>query len=123
MFNFIFIHRAVIGYNVFQQQAKLWNIPLAVAQLIKMLSLGIVGIGRELYIEGPARGDNRRSLSRTIRGSLTVSTIACASAQASSTSLNCFLNTGDLSLGAQEYNITQHKLAEVRRQISGLNAP
>jgi hypothetical protein len=33
------------------------------------------------------------------------------------------VNTGDLSLGAQEYNITQHKLAEVRRQINGLNAP
>ena len=43
MLNFIFIHRAVIGYDFFQQQTKLGNIPFTVAQLIKMLSLGFVG--------------------------------------------------------------------------------
>lgn len=58
MLNFVLIHRTVIAYNFLQQQAKLWNIPLAVAQLIKILSLGVVGIRPELHVERPARGDD-----------------------------------------------------------------
>ena len=58
MLNFAFIHRALIGYDLFQQQAELWNVPLAVAQFIKALSFGAEGVGRELHIERPARGDD-----------------------------------------------------------------
>src|SRR6202048_3460119 len=50
----IIIHIAMTRYNVFQQRSKFWNVPLAVAQLVKMFTLGIVGIGCELHIEGAA---------------------------------------------------------------------
>ena len=58
MLNFVFIHRALTGYNFFQQQAELWNVPFAAAQFVKALSLCFVGIGRELYIERPTCGDD-----------------------------------------------------------------
>ena len=107
MLNFVLIHRTVIAYNFLQQQAKLWNIPLAVAQLIKMLSLGVMGIRPELHVERPARGDDPQFFVKNDQRFSNVSTIAWASAQASSTSLNCSLNTGDLSLSARDSKITQ----------------
>jgi hypothetical protein len=44
MLNFVFTHRALTGYNFFQQQAELWNVPLVVTQFIKALSSSVVGI-------------------------------------------------------------------------------
>jgi hypothetical protein len=41
-----------------------------------------------------------------------VSTIACASAQASSTSLNCFLNMSTFALGVRVPKMTRHTVGE-----------
>ena len=58
MFNFIIIHRTVVRYDFFQQCSKLWNVPLAGTQVVKMLASGIIGIGCELDIEGSTRCDD-----------------------------------------------------------------
>jgi hypothetical protein len=58
MLNLILIHRTAVGYEIFQEHSEFWNVPLAIAQLIKMLSLGIIRNGHKLHIEGPARGDD-----------------------------------------------------------------
>src|ERR1700682_1913600 len=57
MLNLIIVHRAVVGNNIFQQCPQPWDVPLATAQLVKMLPLGIVWIGCKLHIEGSARCD------------------------------------------------------------------
>jgi hypothetical protein len=52
MLNFIFVHRAVIGYDFFQQQAELWNIPLAVAQICLPARTQYSSRGDELNVAG-----------------------------------------------------------------------
>src|ERR1700722_2317952 len=68
MLNFIIIHRTVVRYNVFQQGSKPWDVPLAIAQFVKMLTVGVVGSGYELHIEGPARRDSPQLLVENDRG-------------------------------------------------------
>jgi hypothetical protein len=62
MLNLIALHHAVLGYDFFQEQTKFWNIPYTVAQFIKQLAFGIVGIDLECPTEGAARGDNAQIL-------------------------------------------------------------
>lgn len=56
--NFVITQLATARYNIFEQCSKLWDVPLAVAQLVKMLALGFLGIGCEPNIEGSAGSDN-----------------------------------------------------------------
>ena len=58
MLDFIALHHALLGYDFFQQHAKLWNVPLSIAQRVKKPALGVLGADLECRIEGAARGDH-----------------------------------------------------------------
>jgi hypothetical protein len=44
MIDFVVFHFAALGYDFSQEQAKLWNIPCAVAQLEQQPALGFVAV-------------------------------------------------------------------------------
>src|SRR5580700_12097536 len=58
MLDFIAIHHALLGNNFFQQNAKLRNVPLSIAQRVKKPAFGVLGVDLESQIEGAARGDH-----------------------------------------------------------------
>src|SRR4029077_2926255 len=58
MLDFIAVHHALLGNDFFQQHAKLWNVPLAIAQRVKKSAFGVLGADLECRIEGAARGDH-----------------------------------------------------------------
>ena len=62
MLDLIALHHALLGYDFFQQIAKLWNVPLPVAQRVKMPALGLLAVDLERRIEGAARGDHAQLL-------------------------------------------------------------
>ena len=43
MLDFIALHHAALGYDFLQQHAKLWNVPLSIAQRVKKPALGVLG--------------------------------------------------------------------------------
>jgi hypothetical protein len=49
---------ATLGYDFFEQHAKLWNVPLSVTQRIKKSTLRFLGANLECGIEGAARSDD-----------------------------------------------------------------
>src|ERR1700682_5849527 len=57
MLDFIAVHHAMLGNNFFQQHAKFWNVPLAIAQRVKKPAIGVLGADLECRIEGAARGE------------------------------------------------------------------
>src|SRR5580704_17895180 len=58
MLDFIALHHAMLGNNFFQQHAKLWNVPLFIAQRVKKSAFGVLGADLECRIEGATRGDH-----------------------------------------------------------------
>ena len=58
MLDLIALHHAVLGYDLFQQHSKLWNVPLPIAQRIKKSALSVLGANLKCRIEGAARGDH-----------------------------------------------------------------
>src|SRR5258705_3235146 len=56
MLDLITLHHAALVYDFFQQHAKLWNVPLAIAQCVKKSALGVLGANLECRIEGAACG-------------------------------------------------------------------
>ena len=49
---------ALLGYDFFQQHAKLWDVPLSIAQRVKKAALGILWAHFECRIKGSAGGDH-----------------------------------------------------------------
>src|SRR5580658_10291044 len=62
MLDFIALHYALLGNNFFQQDAKLRNVPLSIAQRVKKSAIGILGADLESRIEGAARSDHAQVL-------------------------------------------------------------
>ncbi len=62
IFDLIVLHHAVLGYDLFQEQAKLRNVPVTIAQLVKQPAFGIFGSNLECPIERAARGDHAQVL-------------------------------------------------------------
>src|ERR1700682_4162514 len=62
MLDFIAVHHAMLGNNFFQQHAKFWNVPLAIAQRVKKSAFGVVGADLECRIERAARGDHAQGV-------------------------------------------------------------
>src|SRR5580693_3427444 len=58
MLDFIALHHALLGNDLFQQHAKLRNVPLSIAQRVKKPAVGVPGADLECRIKGPARGDH-----------------------------------------------------------------
>src|SRR5580692_10036036 len=58
MLDFIAVHHALLGNNLFQQHAKLRNVPLSIAQRIKKSAIGVLGANLECRIERAARSDH-----------------------------------------------------------------
>jgi hypothetical protein len=56
--DFIALHHALLGYDFFQQHAKLWNVPLSIAQRVEKPTFGVLGTDLECRIEGATRGDH-----------------------------------------------------------------
>src|SRR6188472_1636504 len=56
--DFIIFHDAVLGYDLFEQHAKLWDVPLSIAQRVKKSALCILGPNLEPRIEGSASSDH-----------------------------------------------------------------
>ena len=48
----ITFHHALLGYDLFQQHAKLRNIPLSIAQRVEKPALGVLGPDLEIRIKG-----------------------------------------------------------------------
>jgi CRP/FNR family transcriptional regulator, cyclic AMP receptor protein len=70
MIDFVVFHFAALGYDVSQEQAKLWNIPCAVAQLGQQPALGFVAVDLEREIEGATRGDDAKLIVEHNKGLL-----------------------------------------------------
>src|ERR1700680_2022208 len=60
MLDLITLHHALLGNDFFQQHAKLWNVPLFVAQRVKKSAFGVLGTNLECRIEGAACGDHTK---------------------------------------------------------------
>src|ERR1700731_1817913 len=58
MLDFIALHHALLGNDLFQQYAKLRNVPLSIAQCVKQPAFGVLGADLERRIERAARGDH-----------------------------------------------------------------
>ena len=56
MLDLIVLHHTLLGYDFFQEQPKLWNVPLSVAQLVKTPALGVLRADLEDRIERAAGG-------------------------------------------------------------------
>jgi hypothetical protein len=52
----------VLGYDLFQQQSKVWNVPLAVAQFAEEPALGVPSCHLEKKIERAVRGYHAQRL-------------------------------------------------------------
>src|ERR1043166_1064552 len=61
-FDVIVLHHAMLGYDFFQQQSKLWNVPLTVAQFVEQPALGVPGCHLEERIKRAARGYHAQRL-------------------------------------------------------------
>src|ERR1043166_3773087 len=61
-FDVIVLHHAMLGYDFFQQQSKLWDVPLAVAQFVEEPALGVLGRYLEERIKRAARGYHAQRL-------------------------------------------------------------
>jgi len=62
MFDLIVLHHAMLGYDFFQKQPKLWNVPLTVAQFVEEPALGVPGCDLEERIKRAARGYHAQRL-------------------------------------------------------------
>ena len=62
IFDLIVLHHAVLGYDLFQEQAKLRNVPVTIAQFVKQPAFGISGSNPECPIERAARSDHAQVL-------------------------------------------------------------
>jgi len=62
MFGLIVLHHAALGYDLFQEQARLRNVPLTIAQRVKQLAFGSFGSNLECPIERAVCGDHAQVL-------------------------------------------------------------
>ena len=62
MLDFVALHHALLGNNFFQQHAKFWNVPLAIAQRVKKPAFGVLGADLECRLERAACGDHAQVL-------------------------------------------------------------
>src|SRR3984893_17504655 len=62
MLDFVVFHGSLFGNNLSEQQAKLWNIPLTVSEVVQEFAVSVVGIDFERQIERSARCNNPKIL-------------------------------------------------------------
>ena len=62
MFGLIVLHHAVLGYDLFQEKARLRNVPLTIAQRVKQPAFGGFGSNLECPIERAVCGDHAQVL-------------------------------------------------------------
>src|ERR1700730_719496 len=62
MLDFVVFHGSLFGNNFSEQQAKLWNIPLTVSEVIQEFALSVVGVDFKRQIERSARSNDPKIL-------------------------------------------------------------